>query len=155
TDRNPGIRVTTLATRLLHGKLFPALLSPRYAIAPHKGRGRIPWRGIFGSVGWITLALFLGLFLGLCAAILPMRVVEVPLAVIGVVSVLVVWGLPHVRRVPLATARRVFLLYVPVFCTLPTYLAIYGPGLPWISIHRVLLALLALLFAYCWGGSPT
>jgi O-antigen ligase len=104
--------------------------------------------------GWAATAIFLGSFVGLAAVVLP------PKAMFGIILVpalVLLWVLPELPTVAESTVRRVFFAFVVVGLCVPGYYAftIPGTGLPWISVRRLFISALIILFGYNYAVSST
>jgi hypothetical protein len=78
--------------------------------------------------------LFYGFFFGLTAPYLL-----VPFAVpIALLTALVIWALPDQRTAPTLPIEFLFPAYLVVLVLWPRYLAIQLPGMPWITLLRIL-----------------
>lgn len=111
----------------------------------HRAIAIISW-----SLTWGLAIVILGLLVGAAAVVLP------PLAAIGIVAVValvLLWAMPDLRTVPDRSLRKMFFITVGVIYTVPAYYAFSFPGLPWISIRRLFLAAIVLLFAIALAGS--
>ncbi len=107
-------------------------------------------RKLFYVVRWTSAIVFLGLVVGVMVVIFP------PLASIGVVAVIgmvLLWALPELRVVPERTLRTLFFIMVVAQLCVPAYYAIQVPGLPWISIRRLLSFIVIVLFCITVAGS--
>lgn len=98
------------------------------------------------------IALF-GAVIGLMVAVLPLRFLYVPIVVLVLMAALVLWAMPDLRRVPSRLTRWAFFVFLPVLACVPPYMAIDPPALPWISLTRVALFSLILLFLMVLAGS--
>lgn len=67
----------------------------------------------------------------------------VPLAIL---LMLVIWAAPAAKTIPIVTMERLFFALFIGFVVWPNYLAITLPGLPWITINRLLSTPLTILF---------
>jgi len=102
--------------------------------------------------GWALTAIFLGSFVGLAAVVLPPKAI---FGIILVAALVLLWALPELPPVAESILRRVFFAFVVVFLCVPAYYAftIPGTGLPWISVRRLLLFALIILFGYNYAVS--
>jgi O-antigen ligase len=96
-----------------------------------------------------SVGLLLGASVGAMVAVLPLQFLVFPAAVIGLVVALIPLTFPEMRRVPIRATRILFFAFVAAEMTLPVYVAITAPGLPFISIVRVFLAPMAIAFLVC------
>ena len=86
---------------------------------------------------------FFGLLIGAMVVILP------PMAAVGAVGmagVALLWAMPELRWVPDASLRKAFFAVVFVELSVPAYYAVQVSGLPWISVRRIIVFVLILLF---------
>jgi hypothetical protein len=65
----------------------------------------------------------------------------------------VIWVLPDVKRPPLPTMEKLFYAYFIVMVMWPNYLAIALPGLPWITLQRLVALPLSLILLICISAS--
>jgi hypothetical protein len=63
------------------------------------------------------------------------------------------WALPELYAIPAKSVRALFYVVLVVVLTLPSYYAIAGIGLPWISVRRLVIFPLILCFALVISGS--
>jgi hypothetical protein len=98
-----------------------------------------------------TLALMaLGAFYGLMVVFLPVGLVGVPLAPIGVMFLVFLWLLPDINEYDTKRMTHAFWGVLVVFALWPQYIALAIPGLPWINLLRV-----ALIVAMIWFVGAT
>jgi hypothetical protein len=93
-------------------------------------------RQILVSTAWATTAVFLGVVVGLASIILP------PAGAFGFVAVagaILLWAAPDLSLVREETIRRFLLVSMVVILCVPSYYALVVPGLPQISIRRIVL----------------
>ena len=101
-------------------------------------------------IAWAAAAVFLGIIVGLSAVILPPAgAFTIP----SVIFVVVLWAMPDLYSVPRSAVRKLFFAVLVVDLCVPTYYAIVGTGLPWISIRRLVTFPLILAFAVVIAGS--
>lgn len=89
----------------------------------------------------------------LYAATTPWLLVEA-LVPIGILTVLVVWTLPHVKTAPEATMERLLFGAFIALGVWPGYVAIDLPGLPWITVLRITAIPLSLLILVSLSTTP-
>lgn len=81
------------------------------------------------------LALVLvGLVTGASSVLLPQ---SIPLGIVALVMLVLLWALPELQRVPHRLLKILFAPFVLTIVSVPIYLAIVVPGLPWLSIRRI------------------
>lgn len=105
---------------------------------------------IFHAVRWSTGILFVGLLTGATAVILP------PLAALGLVAlvgVVLLWALPELRFIPEKQLRIIFCIMVLALLCVPAYFAIDTGVLPWISVRRIFVLVVIILFSLIVAGS--
>jgi O-antigen ligase len=143
------------------------LANRHYALVPIIDRGarraaRLALRGLAAvwsvmptrfSVAFCAVGLLLGTLIGAMIAILPVQLLSIPGAVIGLIVVLIPLTFPELRRVPLGAATVMFFVYLVGELTLPQYLAVSAADLPWISILRMLFLGMAVPVIICISGS--
>src|SRR5271156_5140769 len=101
-------------------------------------------QGALPVMGWTAAAIFLGALVGFAAVVLP------PTGAFGVpaaIGLLLLWAMPDLASVPRKTVRALFFIVLVVDLCIPTYYAIAGVGLPWISVRRLVTFPLILAFA--------
>jgi hypothetical protein len=91
----------------------------------------------------IVLTLIYGLAFGLYGSFY-LRFFPIPLVLIAVVAV---WALPEMKRAPSRTMSVFFFAFFLSLILWPGYLAIALPGLPWITVLRLLGAPMTLMLA--------
>ncbi len=113
------------------------------------GAPQIAWRAMVVGA-WATLAILMGVVVGFAAVALP------PTGLAGIVSVFalfLLWVLPDGFKPPEKLIRRLLLVVVFVDLCIPSYYSVAIPGLPWISIRRMLTFALVTLFALAYSAS--
>jgi hypothetical protein len=101
---------------------------------------------------WGVVAVMLGLIIGFAAVVLP------PTGAFGIVAIaglVLLWSLPDLPAVPDKAIRRLMFLVLIVDLCVPEYYAIDVPGLPWITLRRLVTAPLIILFAITVSVSPS
>lgn len=108
--------------------------------------------------GWTILALvalavacfFYGFYFSIMA---PTRIMPftVPLAILGG---LVVWTLPSGAYAPTRAIEPLFFAFFAALLLWPNYLAIGLPGLPWVTMLRLIVVPLILVLLVCLSASP-
>jgi hypothetical protein len=63
-----------------------------------------------------------------------------------ILLLLVIWAAPATKTIPIVTMERLFFALFIGFVVWPNYLAITLPGLPWITVNRLISTPLALVF---------
>jgi hypothetical protein len=147
---------TTLAWGVEYAPIFGARAvrrRDRVVIGPYARN-----RTLLGTMLWLAavpfglvLCLAYGMFFGLTAPYLIVPAV-VPLAImIGII----IWALPDQRSAPTLQIEFLFVAYFVSKTVWPSYLAISLPGLPWISLLRLIALPLAFFFLVSLSISKT
>jgi hypothetical protein len=71
------------------------------------------------------------------------------IAPLGILAILVVWALPATDSVPVRWIEILFFAFFVALIVWPNYIALSIPGLPWITIIRLIGFPLAFLFVFC------
>jgi hypothetical protein len=95
---------------------------------------------------FIGTLIFVGLFYGLLSAIFPYFMYIYLLFPLVILMAFVIWALPDAKTFPAKTVERLFWLFFATQLIWPNYIAIAIPGLPWITINRLVTAPLAIIF---------
>ena len=136
------------------GAVVPRLTRYRLRAARARGfiLGQARWavRSAPPVIAWAAATVFLGLIVGLSAVILPPAGA---FALPAIIFVIVLWAMPDLYSVPRGAIRKLFFAVLVVDLCVPTYFAIVGTGLPWISIRRLVTFPLILVFAIVIAGS--
>lgn len=103
----------------------------------------------FPTLAWLGGAIVMGGVLGGFAAVDPLLAALILL----LTGAVLIWALPELRQVPLAPLRRFLYLAVAVQLCLPAYYAFRIGALPWISLRRLAIAVVIMLFLITIGGS--
>ncbi len=82
-----------------------------------------------------------GMAFGLLGQFAPLLFI-VPIALL---ALLIIWALPDSTRAPTALMEKIFFVALVAWYVWPAYLAIAVPGLPWITLSRLLDSPVALL----------
>jgi hypothetical protein len=114
-------------------------------------RARRRWRKpgfktrFFGTIAWALFIVLYGLIVGFAAALFPPMV---SLALAAVTIPFLFWCLPDVRTVYEDALRKSFFAAVTVYFCFPTYYMVQIPGLPWLSIRRIVISVVIGLTLY-------
>ncbi len=111
---------------------------------------KFSWKKAFRIAGLTLLILFYCLMVGAAVVIFP------PLFAMGMTALpvlILIWVAPELRRVPTGLLRKAFLVVVFIEISIPAYYAVQFPGSPWISIRRLAVFSLIVLFAISVSGS--
>ena len=129
-----------------HRRRMSASIMAGY-LRPNAG-GR-SWRR-FLRYGATIFAVFIYSFFIL---IIPPQLLPVFLLPMMALILLVIWALPVTERAPPKLLDTLFWLYFGSLFLWPNYLAITIPGLPWITIARLLTAPMVLILIWCASAS--
>lgn len=105
------------------------------------------------SVLFCAAGIFLGALAGAMGVILPLQWIFAPISLIVIVAVLIFFTFPEMRSVPIRAIAPTFFVFVIAEMTLPIYVAITAPGLPFISIIRMAMIVAAFPFLISVAGS--
>ncbi|KRC39134.1 hypothetical protein ASE17_15725 [Phenylobacterium sp. Root77] len=94
--------------------------------------------------------LFFGFLYGLTTPFLIKQLV-IPIILLAFVTI---WALPDTKSAPVGTLYGLSFAFIIVLFLWPNYLAIALPGLPWITLMRLVGAPLALVLAISYSMSP-
>ncbi|MBA3897703.1 MAG: O-antigen ligase family protein [Sphingomonadaceae bacterium] len=83
---------------------------------------------------------------GVLFTIMPLAFVVFLALPIVVLALTVIWALPEIGHAPVRLVNRLFYLLFGVMLLWPNYIALDFGGLPWISLRRIVVAPLILLF---------
>jgi hypothetical protein len=128
----------------------------RYQLAATRARrtvlGQAGWvvRSAPPVIAWAVAAVILGIIVGFSAVILPPAGA---FAIPSIIFIFVLWAMPDLYSVPRGAVRKLFFAVVVVDLCVPSYYAIAGTGLPWISLRRLVTFPLILAFAIVIAGS--
>ncbi len=115
---------------------------------------RAPARDRLFKLVIYSLIAFVGLFYGLMVAIFPMFLYLYMATPILLLAMVLVWALPQSDKVPEGAMEGLFWAYLVSMLLWPNYLAISLPGLPWITVQRLVLFPLAFLLMISFSISP-
>lgn len=125
-----------------------SVVNPPYVGSEGMNWRRLVRRLIVPSV--IVFCLFLGLAFGLLGPIFPL-----PFAIpVAVLALLAIWALPDMQAGPTSVLRSLFWAFLVVMIAWPNYLAIDLPGLPWITVMRLVDVPLIAALLICLSVGP-
>ena len=101
-------------------------------------------------LAFMGFCLFFGFFYGLTT---PYLIKQLVIPVI-LLALLTVWALPDTRTAPTGMLYGLSFAFIIVLFLWPNYLAVALPGLPWITLMRLVGAPLALVLAISYSMSP-
>jgi hypothetical protein len=125
---------------------------PTAVLEPYK-KQRAVWQRFLRYGLFLMACVFLGLMNGFLWVMLPAQLFLVFAAPLGLLLLLVIWALPDVDNAPVRWVYRLLLVYLAVSMIWPAYLALQISGLPWISLQRLSVFPLAILFVLCYSVS--
>lgn len=121
----------------------------RPPVLPGYTKRRAPAETFVKKAGFLALCVFLGLFYGLAFTILPPQLSLYLSGPMLVLALLIIWALPDVGRGPVRLLAKLLMTYLVVLIMWPNYLALQLPGLPWISLRRLIMFPMSLIFMIC------
>jgi hypothetical protein len=140
TDSGKGMTRMALRTAL------PRLAASTTSQAVAAARVSLPF------IIWGVVSIALGLIVGFAAVIFP------PTGAFGLVTIpllVLLWAMPELQAVPEKSVRPLmFLALIAHFCV-PVYYTLIVPGLPWITVRRLVIFPLIVLFALAISGSSS
>lgn len=142
------------ARRSMHSLLVELLRAEPQLLADY-ARQRPALRGRIRATIGIAAIAFSSAAYGFLFAALPPAFALLLLAPVGVLALLVIWALPDSHHPPTRWMTNCFFAFVAVAVAWPDYLALQLPGLPWISMRRLALAPMCLLFLVALSTSST
>jgi hypothetical protein len=89
------------------------------------------------AVAFVVLGSLLGAIIGLMAAILPVQYASYPAGIVALIWVAIFFSYTEMRSVPRRAVAPAFWGFLVSELTLPIYLAVTAPGLPFVSVIRV------------------
>jgi hypothetical protein len=107
------------------------------AVLPGYRQDRSALRRGVSKTLFYSVITFMGLFYGLCVAILPPIFLLYFSFPIILIAVLVLWALPDVGRGPIGFVTICLFGFSAVVMMWPDYMAIQVPGFAWISFRRI------------------
>lgn len=123
-------------------KPAPPVLSPyRAPLAPH--------RALVRKTLFLTVCAFAGIFYGFVFTVFPPFLVIILSIPILVLMLVVIWSLPDQKTGPTKLLTRLLFFLLIVTVLWPNYLAIALPGMPWISVRRVVGAMVGIVLLLC------
>lgn len=114
-------------------------------LKPYVGAGS-PRRARHINIAVFLLATLICLPYGFYYAILTPWILVPFIAPVSILLVIVIWVLPDSRAIPTETMERLLFALFAALVAWPNYLAISLPGLPWITISRLIGTPLIVLF---------
>jgi hypothetical protein len=93
----------------------------------------------------VALLIFIGMIYGVALVILPPYFLLFLAAPLVLLALIVIWALPDQADPPTGPMVKLLFGFLVVAVVWPNYLAVALPGLPWISLRRLMLAPMCLL----------
>jgi len=139
--------------RSLPDRLLAFVAAPRFeALAPFRSRPA-PAAHFTRKSLFFSFCLFLGVFYGFWGTVLPSAFIIFLIVPFLVMALLILWILPDSEAVPDAFLDKLLFAFTAVTFLWPNYLAIAIPGLPWMSMRRIVGLFLVAVFLYALAGS--
>lgn len=131
----------------LRGVIASATHAP--AVLPNYRRPRSALERTLKHGGFLTFCVLLGLIYGLFFVLFPPFLLVYLALPIVILSIVVIWALPDTNRAPTRLLTRLFFTLLIVMYLWPNYLAIQLPGLPWMTLRRIVSFPLAGILLIC------
>lgn len=106
-------------------------------------------RSLLTGVGTVAL----GMLIGAMVAFLPLQLAFIPISLLACLLVVLLWALPELPAVPIRFLRPTLHVFIVVLLCLPPYMAIALPGMPWVSVRRLVLFSMLLMALLSLAGS--
>lgn len=129
-------------------------LSSTFAVLGSYRRQRSPLDRVFRAGGFATLCAILGLVYGVVWTMLPAQIFIFFLIPIALLALLVIWALPDTVAEPTPWIVTLLMTYLVGSIIWPNYLAFQIPGLPWLSLRRLVGIPLLVIFLISYSTSP-
>ncbi len=128
---------------------FASLLTaPAFeALAPFRSKPA-PLSSVMRKTLFFSFCVFLGVFYGFWGTVLPAAFIILLIIPFLFLGLLVLWLLPDTTDAPTRTLKRLLLAFTAVTFLWPNYLAIVLPGLPWLSMRRIVGLIMVAVFLY-------
>ena len=123
------------------------LAPPFLALAPFRSRPA-PMSIALRKSLFIGMCVFLGVFYGFWGTVLPTAFIIILIIPYLILALLILWILPDTGDAPTATLMKLLLAFTAVTFLWPNYLAIVLPGLPWLSMRRIVGLVMVAVFLY-------
>ncbi len=107
------------------------------------------WRTRISWTAFYTGLIFVCVIYGFLAAVAPPSFMVMMAAPIFILALIVIWAMPDRQTAPTRALEWLFYAYWIGTILWPNYLAIALPGLPWISMRRLLGFPLAIILLIC------
>lgn len=100
-----------------------------------------------------ALLVFVATIYGLMAAILPPQLLSWPATPILIMTALILWLLPDIGGVYYDRLQQLMIAYMGINIAWPSYVALNLPGLPWVSLTRLVLFMVLAVFVWNFSTS--
>jgi len=119
------------------------------SVLPPFRQARSPLRKVALKTVFLGCCAMLGLLYGLVFAVFPPTIMVYLALPVILLSLVVIWALPDFPTGPTRLLGLLFFAYSLILPLWPNYLALTLPGLPWISLRRLTIFPMALIFFIC------
>lgn len=109
--------------------------------------------GIITRSALVVALVIVSMFYGLLAAVLPPQLYAYPAIPILFIIAIILWMLPDTGGVYLLRLQPIMIAYISLTIVWPGYVAFNLPGLPWISLTRIVLLVVLLIFLWNFSTS--
>jgi hypothetical protein len=100
-----------------------------------------------------ALLVFVSMVYGLMAVILPPQLLSYPATPILIMVGLILWLLPDIGGIYFERLQQLMIAYLGITIAWPAYIALNLPGLPWISLTRLVLFMVLAVFVWNFSTS--
>jgi O-Antigen ligase len=100
-----------------------------------------------------ALLVFVSMVYGLMAVILPPQMLSYPATPLLIMIGLILWLLPDVGGIYYDRLQQLMIAYMGINIAWPSYIALNLPGLPWVSLTRLVLFMVLALFIWNFSTS--
>lgn len=107
-------------------------------VMPNYRHQRSRLERLFKHGAFLAFCVFLGLFYGFFYTLFPPQLLVLLAVPILILALLVIWALPDTDNAPVKLVYRLMFAYVFALVLWPNYLAIQLPGLPWMTLRRLI-----------------
>lgn len=122
-------------------------------VLPNYRRQRSRLERIFKHGSFLAFCIFLGLFYGFFYTLFPPQLLVLLGVPILLLALLVIWALPDTDHPPVKLLNRLFFAYLVALVLWPNYMAIALPGLPWMTMRRLIAFPMAAVLAISYSTS--
>jgi hypothetical protein len=122
-------------------------------VLPSYRRQRSRLERFFKHGAFLAFCAWVGLIYGFLFTLFPPQLLVYLAIPILVLALLVIWALPDTARAPTKLLTRLFFAYVAALILWPNYLAIQLPGLPWMTLRRLIAFPMVGILLICYSTS--